>query len=108
MAERDDPARAFEARFAEDPQMRFRAEARRNRLLGLWAAERLGLGGTAAEDYARGVIMSDFEEPGDDDVFRKLRADLAERGVGLPDADLRAQMRAMLSRAMAELSEEDV
>ncbi len=64
---------AFEAKFAHDEELRFKAEARRNKLLGLWAAEKLGKTGEDAEDYARSVVAADFEEAGEEDVFRKIR-----------------------------------
>ena len=65
----------FEKKFALDEELRFKATARRNKLVGLWAAEKLGLTGSAAEDYAHAVVRSDFDEPGEEDVFRKIRAD---------------------------------
>ena len=70
----------FEKKFAHDEELRFKANARRNKLLGLWAAEKLGLTGADAEAYAEGVVVADFEEAGDDDVFRKVRADLDAKG----------------------------
>jgi len=79
----DDRERAFEAKFAHDSEMRWRAEARANRLLGFWAAELMGLAGKAAEEYALSVVKADFEEPGHEDVVRKVAADLG----GKADAD---------------------
>ena len=72
----DDRERSYETKFAHDAELRFKAEARRNRLLGEWAAELLGKSGDAARSYAMTVVTSDFEEPGDDDVYRKLAGDL--------------------------------
>ena len=72
----DDRERSYETKFAHDAELRFKAEARRNRLLGEWAAGLLGKTGEAARTYALTVVTSDFEEPGDDDVFRKLASDL--------------------------------
>ena len=69
----------FEKQFVHDEELKFKASARRNRLLGLWAAEKLGLSGVQAEAYAKEVVMADFEEPGDHDVFRKIRSDFAPR-----------------------------
>lgn len=66
----------FEKKFALDEELMFKAAARRNKLLGLWAAEKLGLSGADAEAYAKSVVMADFQEAGDDDVFRKIKADL--------------------------------
>ncbi len=74
----DDRESAFENKFAHDEQMAFKAEARRNKLLGLWAAELMGKSGDEAQTYAVEVIKSDFEEPGDEDVYRKLAADLID------------------------------
>lgn len=73
----DDREHAFEAKFAHDKEMLFRAEARRNRLLGEWAAEVMGKTGDEIRSYAMTVVTSDFNEPGDEDVFRKVKADLA-------------------------------
>ena len=79
----------FEKKFAHDEELRFKANARRNKLLGLWAAEKLGLTGAAAEAYAKEVVMADFEEAGDDDVFRKVRKDFDAKGVAQSDQDIR-------------------
>lgn len=99
----DERETAFESKFAHDQEMQFRAEARRNRLLGLWAAEMMGMSGQTAEAYAKEVIKSDFEEPGDEDVFRKVSGDFAERGVEMAEADLRAKMRSLMSEAKSAL-----
>jgi len=99
----DDRENAFEAKFAHDAEMQFRADARRNKLLGLWAAGLMGREGEAALDYAREVIKSDFEEAGDEDVFRKVKRDLA----GLADdATIRSQMQALMVEAKAQLMRE--
>jgi hypothetical protein len=76
---------AFEKQFAHDEELRFKATARRNKLLGLWAAEKLGLSGAEAESYAKSVVMSDFEEVGDHDVLRKIRKDFDAKGVAQSD-----------------------
>lgn len=99
----DDRETAFEAKFAHDAEMQFKAEARRNKLLGLWAAGLLGKEGEAAADYAREVIKSDFQEAGEDDVFRKVKADL---GGKVDDAALRARMAALMAEAKAQLMSE--
>jgi hypothetical protein len=91
----DDRENAFEAKFAHDAEMQFKAEARRNRLLGLWAAGLLGKAGDEAADYARDVIRADFEEAGDDDVVRKVKADLG-------DLATEAKIRDMLIEFMRE------
>src|SRR5438552_12879296 len=75
----------FEKQFAHDEDLKFKAMARRNKLLGLWAAEKLGITGPAAEAYAKDVVMADFEEPGDADVFRKLRKDFDAKGIAQSD-----------------------
>jgi hypothetical protein len=93
----------FEKKFAHDEELRFKANARRNKLLGLWAAEKLGITGDAANVYAKEVVMSDFEESGDDDVFKKVRNDLDAKGVALSDQDLRRAMIDMMEKAIAEI-----
>ncbi|MCF3936534.1 DUF1476 domain-containing protein [Acuticoccus sp. M5D2P5] len=104
MSQFEERERAFEARFAHDEELRFKAIARRNRLLGLWAAEKLGREGAAAEAYAREVVRSDFDEPGDEDVFRKVQGDLTAAGVALEDEELRVKMRELLVVAAEEVS----
>lgn len=99
----DDRQQAFEAKFAHDAEMQFKAEARRNKLLGLWAAELMGKSGDKAAAYAIVVIKSDFEEAGDEDVFRKLAGDLGD----LADAaTIRAKMAALMAEAKAQLMTE--
>lgn len=99
----DDRARAFEAKYAHDAEMQFRAEARRNRLLGLWAADLLGMDEDDAAAYAREVVRSDFHEAGEDDVFRKVATDLGDRS----DEDtIRAKMSELLTVAKAQIAEE--
>ena len=99
----DDREHAFEAKFAHDSEMQFRAEARRNKLLGLWAAELMGKTGDAAASYAMEVVSSDFDEPGVEDVVRKVAADLA----GKASADeIRARLAELLAVAKAQLMDE--
>ena len=93
----------FEKKFAHDEELRFKANARRNKLLGLWAAEKLGISGDAANAYAKDVVMSDFEEGGDHDVFKKVRKDLDAKGVALSDQDLRHAMVDLMEKAIAEI-----
>ncbi len=93
----------FEKKFAHDEELKFKAEARRNKLLGLWAAEKLGLNGAAADAYAKEVVISDFDAPGDEDVFKKIRADFDAKKIAVSDADLRKQMDALLTSAAAEI-----
>ena len=93
----------FEKQFAHDAELRFKANARRNKLLGLWAAEKLGISGDAANAYAKEVVMSDFEEGGDHDVFKKVRKDFDAKGVALPDQDIRRTMIDLMEKAIAEI-----
>jgi hypothetical protein len=93
----------FEKQFAHDEELRFKATARRNKMLGKWAAERLGLSSAEAEAYAKEVVMADFEESGEEDVFRKIRADFDAKGLKLSDEDIRQQMHALLAQAIAEV-----
>ncbi len=82
----------FEKKFAHDEEMRFKLVARRNRLFGEWVAERIGKTGEAAKEYATSVVLADFEEAGDEDVLRKVRADLERAGIAVSDAELRARL----------------
>jgi hypothetical protein len=93
----------FEKKFAHDEELRFKATARRNKLLGLWAAEKLGVSGAAAEAYAKEVVVADFEEAGDDDVFRKLRKDFDAKGIAQSDQDLRKMMVDLMSQAIDQI-----
>lgn len=99
----DDRENAFESKFAHDAEMQFKAEARRNKLLGLWAAGLLGKDGEAAAEYAREVIKADFQERGDEDVFRKVAADLQGK-VG--EAEIRSQMQSLMTEAKRQLMSE--
>ncbi|HSI39835.1 MAG TPA: DUF1476 domain-containing protein [Xanthobacteraceae bacterium] len=94
---------AFEAKFARDESLRFKAVVRRNKALGLWAAEKLGLEGTEAEAYARSVVESDFEEAGDDDVYRKVKADLDAKAVDVSEHRLRRTMDELMAAAIESL-----
>ena len=89
---------AFEKQFAHDEELRFKAFARRNKLLGLWAAGILGKTGADADAYAKEVVLADFEESGDNDVVRKVVGDLAAKNIG--EAEVRAQMAALLAQAI--------
>ena len=93
----------FEKKFAHDEELRFKANARRNKLLGLWAAEKLGLTGPAAEAYAKEVIMADFQEAGDSDVFRKLRRDFDAKDVTQSDHQIRRTMDELMEQAIAQI-----
>ncbi len=101
-----DRENAFENKFAHDAELKFKAEARRNKLLGLWAAELLGKAGDDAEAYAKEVIAADFEEAGDEDVFRKVRGDFDTAGVDQSDHQLRRTMDELLAQAVEEVQSE--
>jgi hypothetical protein len=99
----NDRERAEEAKFARDEDMQFRIQARRNRLLGHWAAERMGLSAAETEGYAKGVVQADFEEAGDEDVIRKVLGDLVSAGVDANEAEVRdalAEMQVEARRAL--------
>ncbi len=93
----------FEKRFAVDEELKFKANARRNKLLGMWAAEKLALTGAEAEAYAKTVVMADFEEAGDDDVFRKIRKDFDDKGVKESDHQIRRTMDELMAKAIEAL-----
>jgi hypothetical protein len=99
----DDRKDAFEKKFAHDEELRFKATARRNKLFGLWAAAQLGKSGADAEAYAKSVVLADFEEAGDADVLRKVRADLEAGGKPMSDTELRSRMSEFLDRAVDEV-----
>ena len=99
----DDRENAFEAKFAHDSEMQFRAEARRNKLVGLWAAELMGKSGDAAAAYAMEVVSADFEEAGDEDVIRKLLGDLISAGLDTSEAEVRAALEAKAVEARRAL-----
>jgi len=99
----DDRESAFENKFAHDAEMQFKADARRNKLLGLWAAEILGKSGDDAEAYAREVVKSDFEEAGHEDVYRKVSGDLGDRA---DEETIRAKMAEFLVEAKAQILNE--
>jgi hypothetical protein len=93
----------FEKKFAHDEELRFKASARRNKMLGMWAAEKMGLAGAPAEAYAKEVVMADFEEAGDQDVFRKIRKDLDDKKVAMSDQDIRRLMDELMAQAIAQI-----
>lgn len=95
-----------EARFALDQELRFKANARRNKLLGLWAADLLGLNGDTASAYAVEVVKSDFEAPGDEDVFRKIRTDFDSAGVNQTDHQIHRQMEELMATAVDQVKAE--
>jgi hypothetical protein len=100
----DDREAAFENKFAHDEELRFKAIARRNKLLGLWAAQRLGKTGAEAEAYAKSVVLADFQTAGDHDVLDKVRGDLEGAGVeSASQAEIRAQMDTLMAQATQEI-----
>lgn len=106
MTDFNDRERAEEAKFAHDEEMLFRIQARRNRLLGQWAAEQMKLSAVEAEAYAKSVVQADFEEAGDEDVIRKLLGDLVSAGVDVSEADVRSALDAKAVEAKRMLMSE--
>ena len=103
MSQMSDREKAFENKFAHDEELKFRAMARRNKLLGLWAAEKMGKTGDAAEAYAKEVVLADFEEAGDEDVFRKVRKDFDAAGIQQSDHQIRRTMDELLATALEQI-----
>jgi hypothetical protein len=97
---------AFETKFAHDEELQFRAEARRNKLLGMWAAGLLGKTGADADDYYKAVIAADFEEAGEEDVFRKIRADFDAAGIDQSDHQIRRTMDELMQTAIEQIRTE--
>jgi hypothetical protein len=104
MATFDDRKKGFEEKFRHDQELQFKVTARRNKLLGLWAAEKMGLTGEAAESYAKEVVAADFEKPGEEDVVDKLKADFAAKNVAVTDAQLRDELRRLLDVAKDQIA----
>ncbi len=98
--------KGFERKFALDEELKFKATARRNRLLGLWVAGEMGITGDAAQAYAREVVKADLAEPGEEDVFRKIRADFDAKGVNQSDHQIRRMMADMMGQAIAQIESE--
>ncbi|MEO1028285.1 MAG: DUF1476 domain-containing protein [Pseudomonadota bacterium] len=107
MSSFDDRERAEEAKYALDQQTEFKVMARRNKLLGLWAADLMGLEGSDADAYAKTVVIADLEEPGDEDVLRKVRADFDAKGVDRSDSQIREQMGDLMVVAREQVLQED-
>lgn len=93
----------FEKKFAHDEEMQFKAAARRNKLLGLWAAEKMGLSGAEADAYAKTVVMADFQEAGDDDVFRKIKGDFEAKSVDQSEHQIRRTMDELMVKAVEQI-----
>jgi hypothetical protein len=103
MSSFDKREEGFEKKFAMDEEQKFKAEARRNKLLGLWAAEKLGISGDAAAAYAKEVVAADFEEAGDGDVLRKVSGDLAAKGTAVTEAQVRVKMDELMATAIIQV-----
>jgi hypothetical protein len=99
----DDRERGFEKKFAHDQDLKFRAEARRNKLLAEWAASKLAINGPALQEYIKAVVRADLLEKGDEDVFRKIRSDFDAGGVTVADAEIRGMMVEFLAMAVSEI-----
>jgi hypothetical protein len=102
----DDREKSFEKKFALDEELKFKSEQRRNRLLGEWAAAKLGLTGPAVDDYVKALRRADLATKGDDDVFQKLRKDFDDKGVAISDADVRRAMSDHLAQAVSQIEGE--
>jgi len=103
MTEFSEREKAFEAKFKLDEELRFKATARRNRLLGVWAAEQMGLGESESDAYAKEVVKADFQAPGDDDVLQKVLADLQGKGVETSERQLRKHMDDLMEIAVEQV-----
>ena len=103
MSSFDKREEGFEKKFAHDEELKFKAVARRAKLLGIWAAGKLGISGADADAYAKSVVAADFDEPGDADVLRKVSKDFADKNVAIADTEIRAMMDQLLSQAVAEI-----
>ncbi len=106
MANFDERKDTFEKKFAHDETLKFKAGARRNKLLGQWAAGLMGLSGEKSDEYAKSVIKADFEEAGDEDVFRKVKADLDAAGVGQTDHQIRRHMDEFMAEAINQIRDQ--
>ena len=99
----DDREQVFEAKFALDQEQEFRATARRNKMLGLWAAEKMGLSPDSADQYASAVVRADFEQPGEEDVFRKVAGDFKGSGLTVSEGEIRSKMDELMSIAREQI-----
>ena len=106
MSNFEEREKGFERKFAHDEELRFRATARRNKLLGLWAAEKLGLSGDQAQAYAKEVVKADLQEPGEEDVFRKIRADFDAEGVDQSDHQIHRMIGDLMGEALSQIETE--
>ncbi len=95
--------KGFESKFAHDADLKFRAESRRNKMLAEWAGAKLGFTGTELDDYVKAVRKADLAEKGDEDVFRKIKADFAEKGIVIADSEIRQAMHQLMSKAVTDV-----
>jgi hypothetical protein len=102
----DERETSFEKKFALDQELMFKAEARRNKLLGQWAATKLGLSGSDVDDYVKAVRKADLAQKGDEDVVQKIKSDFAAKGVAVPDTELRKTVKDFLATAMSQIEAE--
>ncbi|MEE8294082.1 MAG: DUF1476 domain-containing protein [Sphingomonadales bacterium] len=106
MTQFDDRKNAFESKYAHDEEMTFKATARRNKLLGLWAAELMGISGIDADAYAKAVVIADLEEAGEEDVYRKVKGDLDAKGLEVSEHRVRKAMDDYMDEAKRQVFEE--
>jgi hypothetical protein len=106
MATFDEREKGFEAKYKRDQELQFKVNARRNRLLGQWAADKLGLKGSEADAYAKSVVSADFERPGDGDVIQKVVKDLSAKGIALKEGDIRKELDRLLPLAKTQIEGE--
>lgn len=106
MSNFNDREKAQENKYAFDREREFKITARRNKLLGLWAAEQMHMDEEKAHEYAKGVVISDFEEPGEDDVFRKVQKDMQEKGLNVSDEEIRDKMSELMGVAKQQIASE--
>ncbi len=99
----DDREKGFESKYALDQEQEFKAIARRNKLLGLWAAEKMGLNADRAEEYGRAIVKADFEQPGEEDVYRKIAQDLEGAGLVVSEGEIRRKMDELSSVAREQI-----
>lgn len=99
----DKREKAFEDEFVHDEELKFKAGARRNKMLGLWAAEKLGLSGDAAADYSRAIVTAEIDAASDQGVVRKIMSDLAAKGISVTETDLRTRMNELLAAAVTQI-----
>lgn len=99
----DEREKGFEKKFAHDQDLKFKAESRRNKMLGEWAAAKLGITGAAVDEYVKAVRKADLASKGDEDVFEKIKKDFADKGVSVADIDLRKQMTTFLADAVKQI-----